>query len=61
VDDILDVHERGRKNFAVLHGVEAARRYARRQVESARRAVAFLGKRGRRLMDIAESAMARNA
>ena len=60
VDDILDAHERGRKNFAVLHGVEAARRYARRQVESARRAVAFLGKRGRRLMDIAESALARD-
>lgn len=54
VDDILDRTEKGRKNFAVLHGVDAARRYAARQTASAKRAVAFLGRRGDVLRGLAD-------
>jgi geranylgeranyl diphosphate synthase type II len=54
VDDILDRTEKGRKNYAVLHGVDAARRFAVRQVASAKRAIGFLGGRGDRLRRLAD-------
>ena len=54
VDDILDRTEKGRKNYAVLHGVDAARRFATRQVAAAKRSISFLGARGSVLGEIAE-------
>jgi geranylgeranyl diphosphate synthase type II len=59
VDDILDRAEKGRRNYAVLHGVEAARRFAAGQVALARRCVGFLGARGDRLREIAEFVVTR--
>ena len=59
VDDILDHTERGRRNYAVMHGMDKARRFAARQVARAREAVAFLGARGEPLSRIAEFILAR--
>jgi geranylgeranyl pyrophosphate synthase len=60
VDDILDKTEKGRKNFAVLHGVEAARRFAERQTAAAKRAIGFLGPRGDVLRRIADVVLTRS-
>jgi geranylgeranyl diphosphate synthase type II len=59
VDDILDATEKGRKNYAVLHGVDSARRFAARQVAAAKRAIGFLGPRGDRLRSIADFVLTR--
>lgn len=59
VDDILDRDEKGRKNYAVLHGVEAARRFAARAVGAAKSSVKFLGARGLKLSQIADFVLAR--
>ncbi|HEX7900629.1 MAG TPA: polyprenyl synthetase family protein [Planctomycetota bacterium] len=59
VDDILDRDEKGRKNYAVLHGVEAARRFAAKAVGAAKGAIKFLGARGIRLSRIADFVLAR--
>jgi geranylgeranyl diphosphate synthase, type II len=59
VDDILDRTEKGRKNYAILHGVEAAQRFAARAVGAAKRAIGFLGARGERLSRIADFVLAR--
>jgi geranylgeranyl pyrophosphate synthase len=59
VDDILDRDEKGRKNFAILHGVESARRFAARAIASAKSAVKFLGARGLRLNAHADYVLAR--
>jgi hypothetical protein len=55
----LDRTEKGRKNYAVLHGVEAARRFASGQVALAKRSVGFLGSRGDRLREIADFVVTR--
>ncbi len=59
VDDILDAHERGRKNYVRLHGLEAARRHAAREISAAKTAIGFLGVKGARLREIAEFVIAR--
>jgi geranylgeranyl diphosphate synthase type II len=59
VDDILDRRERGRRNYAVLKGVEAARRRAAREVAAARAAIRFLGPKGRELCRIADFVLSR--
>jgi geranylgeranyl pyrophosphate synthase len=59
VDDILDASERGRRNYARLHGLPAARRHAARLIDSAKKAIDFLGVRGARLRDIADFVIAR--
>lgn len=59
VDDILDISERGRQNFARLHGLEQARRLAVREVAAAKAAIGFLGKRGDRLRQLADFTLAR--
>jgi geranylgeranyl diphosphate synthase type II len=59
VDDILDSAERGRRNFAALHGREEARRRAAREVAAAKAALSFLGPRGERLRRIADFVLSR--
>jgi geranylgeranyl pyrophosphate synthase len=59
VDDILDARERGRKNYARLHGMGEARRRAAREVASAKTAIGFLGSRGNRLRQIADFVVSR--
>jgi geranylgeranyl pyrophosphate synthase len=59
VDDILDRTERGRRNYAVTHGVSAAKKAAAGHVARARTAVGFMGERGRALRRIAEFILAR--
>jgi geranylgeranyl diphosphate synthase type II len=59
VDDILDRQERGRRNYAAMHGIEKARRFAAGQVARARAALDFLGRRGERLLQIADFVLAR--
>jgi geranylgeranyl pyrophosphate synthase len=59
VDDILDRDERGRRNFAALHGVEKARRRAASEVSAARAAIRFLGEKGRELRRIADLVLSR--
>jgi geranylgeranyl diphosphate synthase type II len=60
VDDILDAAERGRRNFARAHGAASARRRAARELEAARAAIAFLGRKASRLERIAERVLHRN-
>jgi geranylgeranyl diphosphate synthase type II len=59
VDDILDAHERGRKNYARLHGLEAARRHAAREIAAAKAAIRFMGVRGAQLNELADFVLAR--
>ncbi len=59
VDDILDRSERGRRNYAVTHGVERARRLAVRETAAAKAAIDFLGDRGRELRRIADFVLSR--
>jgi len=54
VDDILDATERGRRNFARIHGPEKTRRRAAREVAAAKAAIGILGERGIRLGQIAD-------
>jgi geranylgeranyl diphosphate synthase type II len=61
VDDILDASEGGRRNYAVVHGLEKARRRAAREVSAARSAIRFLRERGRRLRQIAEAVLSRKS
>jgi geranylgeranyl diphosphate synthase type II len=60
VDDILDAHEKGRKNYARLHGIPAARRHAAGLIASAKKEIQFLGDRGGRLREIAEFVLSRD-
>ncbi len=60
-DDLLDFPEGGRKNYANLHGPEAARRRAAREVTAAKAAIRFLGARGRELRRIADGTLARKS
>jgi geranylgeranyl pyrophosphate synthase len=59
VDDILDVSERGRRNYAIMHGMEQARRRAAREVAAAKAAIRFLGERGSRLRRISDHVLSR--
>ncbi len=59
VDDILDLSERGRRNYARMHGLEQARRRAAREVAAARAALRFLGERGARLRRLADFILSR--
>jgi geranylgeranyl diphosphate synthase type II len=58
-DDILDVGEKGRRNYATLNGIERARRRAARHVADAKKAVRFLKDRGDRLRSIADFVLTR--
>ena len=59
VDDILDASERGRRNYARIHGMQKARRQAGREVAAAKAALHFLGTRGDTLRQIADFVLSR--
>ncbi len=59
VDDILDASERGRRNFAAMHGVERAKGRAAREGAAAKAAIRFLGPRGERLRGIVDFILSR--
>ncbi len=59
VDDILDASERGRRNFARIHGLERARRQAARNVAACKSSIRFLGRRGETLSQIADFVLSR--
>src|SRR5204863_510435 len=59
VDDILDAHEKGRRNVACIYGMKQAQRLAAREVAAAKAAVRFMGVNGERLRQIADFVVSR--
>ena len=59
VDDILDAHEKGRRNVACIYGLKQAQRLAAREVAAAKAAVRFMGVKGERLRQIADFVVSR--
>ena len=59
VDDILDAHEKGRRNVACIYGMKRAQVLAAREVAAAKAAVRFMGVKGERLRQIADFVVAR--
>jgi geranylgeranyl diphosphate synthase type II len=59
VDDILDAHEKGRRNVACIYGLKRAQVLAAREVAAAKAAVRFMGVNGERLRQIADFVVSR--
>jgi geranylgeranyl pyrophosphate synthase len=59
VDDILDAHEKGRRNVAVLYGLKKAHQIAAREVAAAKAAIRFMEVQGERLRQIADFVLSR--
>ena len=59
VDDILDAHEKGRRNVAVLYGLKKAHKIAAREVAAAKAAIGFMEVKGERLRQIADFVLSR--